>query len=126
MGETDGMVSASTPGADILFSASRLAARSASRLLRPSPVPSSRSSSSTTVRNQGAWPITGATFAVIRKVQDKPEQAREILKFFSWAIKEGGKSATESNYVPLPDSTAKAVTALWQVVRDGAGKPLYE
>ena len=77
-------------------------------------------------RSQGAWPITGATFALIRKVQDKPEQAREILKFFAWAYKEGGKSATAANYVPLADSTTKAVTALWQVVRDGAGKPLYE
>ena len=77
-------------------------------------------------RSQGAWPITGATFVLIRKVQDKPEQAREILKFFAWAFKEGDKSATESNYVPLADSTTKAVTALWQVVRDGSGKPLYE
>jgi len=77
-------------------------------------------------RSQGAWPITGATFALIRKVQDKPEQAREILKFFAWAFKEGGKSATESNYVPLSDTTTRAVTAQWQLVRDAAGKPLYE
>lgn len=77
-------------------------------------------------RSADAWPITGATFVVIRKAQDKPDQAREILKFFSWAFKEGDASASESNYVPLADSTVKAVTALWQVVRDGAGKPLYE
>lgn len=77
-------------------------------------------------RSQGAWPITGATFALIRKVQDKPEQAREILKFFAWAFKEGGKSATESNYVPLADTTTRAVTAQWQLVRDATGKPLYE
>nr|WP_315490276.1 phosphate ABC transporter substrate-binding protein PstS [uncultured Rhodoferax sp.] len=77
-------------------------------------------------RSQGAWPITGATFALVRKVQDKPEQAREILKFFAWAFKEGGKSATESHYVPLADSTTRAVTAQWQLVRDATGKPLYE
>lgn len=77
-------------------------------------------------RSQGAWPITGATFALIRKVQDKPEQAREILKFFTWAYKEGDKAATESNYVPLAESTTKAVTAQWQLVRDGTGKPLLE
>ncbi len=77
-------------------------------------------------RSQGAWPITGATFALVRKVQDKPEQAREILKFFAWAFKEGGKSATESNYVPLSDTTARAVTAQWQLVRDSTGKPLFE
>lgn len=77
-------------------------------------------------RGQGAWPITGATFVLIRKVQDKPEQAREILKFFTWAFKEGGKTATEFNYVPLSETTTRAVTAQWQLVRDGTGKPLYE
>lgn len=77
-------------------------------------------------RGSGAWPITGATFALIRKVQDKPEQAREVLKFFAWSFKEGGKSATESNYVPLADSTTRAVSTLWQVVRDSTGKPIYE
>lgn len=42
-------------------------------------------------RSQGAWPIAGSTFALICKAQDKPEQAREILKFFTWAFKEGGQ-----------------------------------
>ncbi len=77
-------------------------------------------------RGQGAWPITGATFVLIRKVQDKPEQAREVLKFFTWAYKEGGKFASESNYVPMAESTSRAVATLWQLVRDGGGKPLYE
>ncbi len=77
-------------------------------------------------RSQGAWPITGATFVLIRKVQDKPAQAREILKFFAWAFKQGDKSASESNYVPIADSTARAVTASWQLVRDTGGKPIYE
>jgi len=77
-------------------------------------------------RSPGAWPITGATFVLIRKVQDKPEQAREILKFFAWAYKQGDKSAAELNYVPLADSTARAVTAAWQLVRDAGGKPVYE
>lgn len=77
-------------------------------------------------RSQGAWPIAGATFVLIRKVPDKPEQAKEILKFFAWAFKEGGKAAAESNYVPLADSTTHAVATLWQTVRDGAGKPLFE
>ena len=77
-------------------------------------------------RSPGAWPITGATFVMIRKVQDKPEQAREILKFFAWAYKDGGKFATESNYVPLTETTTRAVVAQWQLVRDGGGKSVYE
>ena len=34
-----------------------------------------------------AWPITGATFILMQKVQDKPTQAAASLKFFEWAYK---------------------------------------
>ena len=36
-----------------------------------------------------AWPITGATFILMQKVQDKPAQASAVLKFFEWAYKGG-------------------------------------
>lgn len=32
-----------------------------------------------------AWPITGATFILMQKTQDKPAQAAASLKFFEWA-----------------------------------------
>ena len=50
-----------------------------------------------------SWPITGATFILMHKVQDKPENAREVLKFFDWAYKNGDKMADELDYVPMPD-----------------------
>ncbi len=77
-------------------------------------------------RSQGAWPMTGATFVLVRKVPDKPAQAREVLKFFAWALKSGGNQASETNYVPLADSTVRAVAASWQLVRDATGKSVYE
>jgi phosphate transport system substrate-binding protein len=80
----------------------------------------------TGVRGHGAWPITGATVGLVRKVQDKPEQAREVLKFFAWAFKEGDRSVTESNCVTLTDSTTCAVSTLWQVVRDSTRKPIFD
>src|SRR6185503_8860358 len=30
---------------------------------------------------KGAWPIAGATFILMHKTQDKPDNAREVLKF---------------------------------------------
>ncbi len=60
-----------------------------------------------------AWPITGATFILMHKVQDKPQQAAEVLKFFSWAYKNGGKMAEELDYVALPDSLVKVIEASW-------------
>src|SRR5690606_29867322 len=50
-----------------------------------------------------SWPITSATFILMHKVQDKPAQGAEVLKFFDWAFKNGAKSAAELDYVALPN-----------------------
>ena len=34
---------------------------------------------------KGLWPITGATFILMHKAQDKPANAASALKFFDWA-----------------------------------------
>ncbi|MGH8821157.1 MAG: phosphate ABC transporter substrate-binding protein PstS, partial [Rhodoferax sp.] len=40
-----------------------------------------------------SWPITGATFILMHKVQDKPAQGATTLKFFDWAYQHGDKDA---------------------------------
>ncbi len=72
-----------------------------------------------------SWPITGATFILMHNVQDKPAQAAEVLKFFEWSYKNGDKLASELNYVPLPDSLVKQISAAWGNLKDSAGKPVY-
>ena len=49
-----------------------------------------------------AWPIAASTFIMMHKTQDKPEQAAEVLKFFDWSYKNGGKLAEDLDYVALP------------------------
>lgn len=71
-----------------------------------------------------SWPITGATFILMHKVQDKPTQATEVLKFFEWSYKNGGKLAEELDYVPLPESLIKLIHTSWGNIKDGAGKPV--
>jgi phosphate transport system substrate-binding protein len=72
-----------------------------------------------------AWPITGATFILMHKVEDKPAQAAEALKFFQWSYKNGDKLADELDYVPLPDSLVKLINASWSQIKDASGKPVY-
>jgi len=72
-----------------------------------------------------AWPITSATWILIHKVQDKPAQGAEVLKFFDWAYKNGGKAATELEFVNLPDATLKLIRASWDQVKDASGKPVF-
>ena len=72
-----------------------------------------------------AWPISGATFIIMQKVQDKPEQGVEVLKFFDWAYKNGASMATEMDYVPMPDKVVKLVKTAWGDIKDASGKPVW-
>ena len=71
-----------------------------------------------------SWPLSGATFIMMHKLQDKPEQASQSLKFFAWAYGNGDKMATDLEYVPLPDAVKALVHKEWGNVKDAAGKPV--
>ncbi|QDX80877.1 phosphate ABC transporter substrate-binding protein PstS [Denitratisoma sp. DHT3] len=79
----------------------------------------------TNQKGKDAWPISGATFILMRKFQDRPAQGAESLKFFEWAYKNGGKMAEDLDYVPMPDSVVTRVRSAWDGVKDGAGKAVY-
>ena len=72
-----------------------------------------------------AWPITSATFILMHSKQDKPAQAVEALKFFDWAYANGGKMASELDYVPLPQATIDLIRKSWGQIKDGAGASVY-
>ncbi|MEY8690233.1 MAG: phosphate ABC transporter substrate-binding protein PstS, partial [Leptothrix sp. (in: b-proteobacteria)] len=71
-----------------------------------------------------AWPLTGATFILMHKVQDKPAQATGSLKFFDWAYSNGDAMAADLDYVPLPDALKTQIRKLWGDVKDAGGKPV--
>jgi phosphate transport system substrate-binding protein len=73
-----------------------------------------------------SWPIAGATFILMHKVQAKPENAKEVLKFFDWSFKNGAKMADELDYVPMPDSVVKLIQSTWKSqLKDPSGKAVY-
>ncbi len=71
-----------------------------------------------------SWPITGATFIMMHKAQDKPLQATNSLKFFEWAYVGGDQMASDLEYVPLPDSVKGLIRKQWGEIKDAAGKPV--
>ena len=71
---------------------------------------------------KNAWPISTATFILMQLKQDKPANATEVFKFFSWAYKNGDKAATELDYVPMPDSVIGSIEKAWSKVTDVSGK----
>ena len=68
------------------------------------------------------WPLSGATFIMMHKAQDKPTQASNSLKFFEWAFHTGDKMAEELEYVALPDTVKARVRKQWAEVKDSSGK----
>ncbi len=70
-----------------------------------------------------SWPITGASFILMHKTQEKPASAREVLKFFGWAFRNGAPAASELDYVAIPESVVKMIESQWKTsIRDKSGK----
>jgi phosphate transport system substrate-binding protein len=68
------------------------------------------------------WPISGATFILMSKVQDKPANAGNALRFFEWTYANGDKMASDLEYVPLPESVKALARKQWGEIKDASGK----
>jgi len=72
-----------------------------------------------------SWPISGATFILVHKMQEDAAAGKEVLKFFDWAYANGGKLAEEMDYVPLPENVQNLIRKAWKnQIRDTSGSPL--
>ena len=71
-----------------------------------------------------SWPITSATFILMHKAQDKPAQAATALKFFEWAYQNGDKTASELDYVAMPESVKGVIVKSWGDIKDASGQPI--
>ena len=72
-----------------------------------------------------AWPLTGATYVLMYKSQDKPANAASALKFFDWAYASGDKMASDLEYVALPDSLKALIRKQWaNDIKDASGKAI--
>lgn len=70
------------------------------------------------------WPISGATFIMMQKSQDKPANAAVALKFFTWAYANGAKMADDLDYVPMPADVIATIQKSWTDIKDTTGKPV--
>jgi phosphate transport system substrate-binding protein len=73
-----------------------------------------------------SWPITGATFILMHKAQTKPATAHEVLAFFDWAYRNGGKLAEDLAYVPMPQNVIGLVEQSWKSIVGPDGKPVWD
>jgi phosphate transport system substrate-binding protein len=65
-----------------------------------------------------SWPIAGASFILMYKNPENKANAAEVIKFFEWAFKNGGKMAEELDYVPMPASVTDYIAkSVWSQVK---------
>ncbi|NPA95099.1 MAG: phosphate ABC transporter substrate-binding protein PstS [Thermodesulfobacteria bacterium] len=73
-----------------------------------------------------SWPITGASFILMHKIQDKPEVAKAVLTFFDWCYKNGQEMAKKLDYVPMPENVVELVEKAWATeIKDKSGNPIW-
>jgi len=73
-----------------------------------------------------SWPMTSASFILMHKVQADAAKAKEVLKFFDWAFKNGSAMATELEYVAMPAPVTKLVNEAWKTqLKDASGKAIW-
>jgi phosphate transport system substrate-binding protein len=75
---------------------------------------------------RASWPITGATFILMHKSQADPAKAKEMLKFFDWAYRNGAAMALDLDYIPMPDDVVRLIQSAWKSqIRDPSGRSLW-
>ncbi|WP_298051304.1 phosphate ABC transporter substrate-binding protein PstS [uncultured Paenalcaligenes sp.] len=74
-----------------------------------------------------SWPVTSASFILMHKQQDKPENAKSVLTFFNWAFDQGADMATELDYVPLPKEVTDQIKQVWtQEIKTKDGNAIWK
>ena len=65
-----------------------------------------------------SWPIAGASFILMYKNPENKANSAEVLKFFDWALKNGGAMAEELDYVPMPAKVVDYISKnVWSQVK---------
>uniref|UniRef100_UPI004057A96D phosphate ABC transporter substrate-binding protein PstS n=1 Tax=Candidatus Electronema sp. TaxID=2698783 RepID=UPI004057A96D len=72
-----------------------------------------------------SWPITGVSYILVYKQQDKADIAQAMLKFFDWAYKHGKETAEKLHYVAMPENVIQMVQETWAKEITAGGKPVW-
>jgi phosphate transport system substrate-binding protein len=73
-----------------------------------------------------SWPLSFASFVLVRKVSEHPERSKEILKYFKYSLRYGGLKAIQYDYIPLPESVKSVITSSLSSIVDEKGVPILK
>ncbi|MGO2339135.1 phosphate ABC transporter substrate-binding protein PstS [Psychrobacter sp.] len=79
----------------------------------------------TNSETEQAWPIAAATFILVHKQPENPQQVAGVLNFFDWAYTQGDDDAMALDYVPFSDTAVALFKDKWNEVKGSDGQPVY-
>ncbi|MCG3872373.1 phosphate ABC transporter substrate-binding protein PstS [Psychrobacter sp. Ps7] len=80
----------------------------------------------TNSETEQAWPIAAATFILVHKQPENPQQVAGVLNFFDWAYSQGDDDAMVLDYVPFSDAAVALFKEKWNEVKGSDGQPVYK
>ena len=60
-----------------------------------------------------SWPVTGASFVLLRTAGEQAGRRNEVVRFFDWAFRQGGSAAAELEYTQLPEAAVALIRKSW-------------
>jgi phosphate transport system substrate-binding protein len=72
------------------------------------------------------WPITGASFIMVRQDQADAGRAESMLQFFDWCFRNGASSAEALNYVPIPTNVYELIQGDYWSRITAAESPVWQ
>ena len=74
-----------------------------------------------------SWPMTAATFVLVRQDQKSLDTGKALLKFWDWGYKNSKAMADAAflQFVPMPSSVIAKVEAVWTSLVKNSGTPCW-
>lgn len=72
---------------------------------------------------EGAWPITSASYFLIKKTSDNIERRQALLSFIGWGMSHGDLDVTSLDFLPVPRTLIPIIRNSWNdtpLVLEGA------
>ena len=73
---------------------------------------------------EASWPIAASTWVMIHNKPTDAAAAAEALKFFDWAYNNGKSTASDLDYVAIPDTVVQLIEQSWSGI-SADGKPVF-
>jgi phosphate transport system substrate-binding protein len=74
-----------------------------------------------------SWPIVGATWVLVQRVQPSVARGKALLQFFEWCYRDESatQAATALNYVTMPEPVVEKIEAAWAKSITAGNEPCW-